>query len=189
MTADQLAVLFRSFNVRRFHTTPVIQDQTVGDHTARVMVIAIYLAGPTETLRYNLLLAILEHDGLESITGDIPATTKWIGNFGEVLEALEAKINEQVKFGAYELLNEEDKLLLKVADMAELCARASQESIMGNRFMGDIFNNGARYLTTLKPKMPPEMWERLEEILGPGKPKTPLGGSPTPPAASGPSAS
>jgi 5'-deoxynucleotidase YfbR-like HD superfamily hydrolase len=136
-----------------------------------VLVVAFYLADGF--VSDNLVRAILEHDGYEHITGDIPATAKWLGNMGEILEEIEEKVDElyNMKFKAYETLTPEEKILLKVADMAELCCRASAESLMGNRFMQVVFQNGSNYLFNIKEGMPKGVWEKLDAILGPGREK------------------
>jgi 5'-deoxynucleotidase YfbR-like HD superfamily hydrolase len=167
MTAEQLGFLFRAFDVKRYHTLPLIREQTVGDHTARVLVVAFYLAEHTPSM--ELVSAILEHDGYEFFTGDIPATMKWFDGFGDHVEVAEKKIDEvfSLNYKSYELLTAEEKLLLKVADTTELCCRCSAEVMMGNRFLAPIFQVGAKYLDNLKKDMPVGMWEKIAAILGP----------------------
>jgi len=173
LNTNQLANLFRAYSVKRYHTLPTILSQTVGDHTARVLVLVHYLS--LEPPNSNLVLAVLEHDGYEHLTGDIPATAKWMGNFADVVEKLEQKIDTagNMNFNAYNLLTEEEKLLLKIADMTELCCWASMEAVMGNRGMEVIFQNGIKYLDNLQDKMPKGMWERIAALLGPKPQATP----------------
>jgi 5'-deoxynucleotidase YfbR-like HD superfamily hydrolase len=167
MTAEQIGNLFRAYDVKRYHTLPLHREQTVGDHTARVLALAFYLHWEAPSV--DLVQAILEHDAYEFLTGDIPATAKWFGNFGKVVDELERRMDQAytLNFRCCDKLSGEELLVLKVADMLELCCRCSAEVMMGNRFLNPIFQTGAKYLETLRIEMPEGMWEKVNVLLGP----------------------
>lgn len=69
--------------VRRWAIAPTFRDQSVAEHTFRVMVIAYYLADrvywpdhAADYADYMLMMAVMDHDLDEVYTGDLPGPDK-----------------------------------------------------------------------------------------------------------------
>lgn len=159
MDANKLSVMMNAFSIKRYHTIQTLRTQTVGDHTARVMALALYLGGDS----LNLMKAILEHDALEIFTGDIPATAKWDVEFNKAVDQLENRFNRDVGLDMGKSLSEEEATILKVADMLELCLWCSEECYMGNENMNAVFLRGAQYIQNLT--MPRDVRTKVELLL------------------------
>lgn len=65
----------KGFQVRRYHTEPIIQEETVGHHTANVIGILFDFYHPWP-VPHGVLIHALLHDVPECYTGDIPAPAK-----------------------------------------------------------------------------------------------------------------
>lgn len=163
MNNTQLSVMMRAFNVERYHLVPTARRQTVGDHTARVIALLFYFTDGKPSLQ--LVQAALEHDALEGLTGDIPATAKWDVTFGKAVKELEKSFNHEIGFKAEEGLTPEEMQLLKMADIVELCVWSSCEVAMGNNFMQECFFNGTTYLSNMD--LPEELKLKIDKVLGP----------------------
>lgn len=147
MNLPRIMTLLNATNVRRYHTVPIIGEQNLGHHSARVAMIILEL-DPSKT---HLAQFALYHDLGEVITGDIPAKAKWNHpNLEEVLEEVEHQffgelcINEP--FDRYELE------LLTIADKLELILFATEQMQLGNSTMRVIRQRGSNYLRNYKFK-------------------------------------
>ena len=136
-----------NFHVRRYHTEFIHTDETVGEHTAGVLMFLIILDGDPSA---NLMINALLHDFAEYYTGDSPfpakrdfpalkkildkAETKYLADIGIVLPKITA----------------EERLLLKAADMLQLCYKARKEIRMGNKDALYVLDNGLRHLEGLQ---------------------------------------
>ena len=127
---ERLNMLLQAGAIKRYHTHPIIGEQTVASHTCRVMDVLVYLTDGM--MSRDVLLAVLHHDRHEIETGDIPAVTKWAHpELATWLDELELGWLEE--FGLDTPLSEKDKKLLKQADMLELCLFARDQYLLGNR--------------------------------------------------------
>lgn len=85
------------------------------------------------------------HDVAERWTGDVPATTKWENpHLAEGLRAVEHKV--EVLLGIRYDLADEEAIILKTADMLELCFWCARQISMGNRNFRQVFVNGDTWL-------------------------------------------
>ena len=138
--------LVKASNVKRYHTFPIIGEQTVGHHSHRVALILIYLTDGN--LSANLLKAALFHDLAELHTGDIPATTKWAHpNIADLLKKIEHTYELEHEISV--MLTVREKSLLKTADMCELMLFAEEQYMMGNINARDLWQRGHTYITQL----------------------------------------
>jgi len=133
--------------VRRYHTVQTIGHQTVAEHSFNVAMILLDLTNGKA--HADLLKAALYHDLPEVFTGDIPATAKWASP--SLVQSL--KLLEDVFDSDYNLvvnLSEDDKKLLKFADMAELVMYSLDQLRLGNRNMISIAERGVNYLEEMQ---------------------------------------
>lgn len=120
--------------VKRYHTWPVLQEQTVGHHSWRVAMIYLQLFG---TPRGPILEYILKHDLGELGAGDTPFYSK------RKVPALKEAVNRAEALGLAdlglhlpELFGEEWKKF-KLCDLLEMYENGQIEYNMGNQY-GDI---------------------------------------------------
>jgi 5'-deoxynucleotidase YfbR-like HD superfamily hydrolase len=158
---NRLKELYDAGSVTRFHTKRVIKSQTIADHSWGVALIALEIAHDPSI---ELVKAVLYHDLAESVTGDTPATAKWVSNdLKTSLQKLEDNFNKRL--GLQTQLSEEEEEVLKWADMIELIMYCNSESALGNAAMKAVARTGIDYLyhripPTVKASM---LLERLNE--------------------------
>jgi 5'-deoxynucleotidase YfbR-like HD superfamily hydrolase len=146
--------------VKRWHTRRMHHYETVGEHTANVLSIVFALTGKPST---DLIGAVLIHDTAEQWTGDVPATAKWeMPVLKTYLDALEDKMMEQNMLKMPDITDEE-RLVLKWADMLDLCYTCLDELNMGNCAIGEVFELGVDYLRKLPPH--PVGLKFLDELI------------------------
>lgn len=137
-----LSDLFRATNVKRYHTFPIIGEQTVGHHSCRVALLVLYLTDGRAGA--NLLKAALFHDLAEISTGDMPATVKWSNpQLSELLSQIEHRFEMEHEIAVS--LSAHEKNLLKTADMTELVLFAEEQIRMGNREALRLWHRGILY--------------------------------------------
>lgn len=140
---DKLMLTRDGGAVARYHTMR-IRPQSVAEHSYGVVQLIRYIR-PTAT--HNLIVAALNHDVYEYITGDSPATAKWEHpELAAALEAVESRINYNI--GLMPLLYESESTLLSWADIAELALYAVEERKQGNRYADRVIDNGVLAMRT-----------------------------------------
>jgi 5'-deoxynucleotidase YfbR-like HD superfamily hydrolase len=122
---DRLNTLYEAGATRRFHNiadfsgTPL---QTVAEHSWGVALIAVELIeriGSSKMSSELVIRAALYHDLAESVTGDVPAPTKWENpELGLALSHIERRFEE--KFEISVTLVGIERQILKWADALEL---------------------------------------------------------------------
>jgi 5'-deoxynucleotidase YfbR-like HD superfamily hydrolase len=155
--------------VKRWHIWPVVQQQTVAEHSWNVsrILLAIYPECPTA-----LLLEALFHDCGEIATGDPPSTLKQRHpTLRDVYSKMEyeARLGMVIPWGLpipHQLLPEE-RWVLKLADLIEMFEYASLERRRGNQFMMDIVTRlRAWIMIELEVTRYPALWRgRAEEYM------------------------
>ena len=73
MNKKTLKNLLKLSHVPRWVIVDIIKQQSVADHTFRVMAIAKYMEKKLELHIFNMLERIMLHDEEEALTGDIPS--------------------------------------------------------------------------------------------------------------------
>ncbi len=135
---QNLLNIYRAGSVRRYHTALHLHPQDVASHSWGVLAILMHIESQPSA---NLMRAAVYHDVGEVITGDIPAPFKWDNpKLAKALAEAEAKAEE--KLGVSYTLTEEERVLLKIADLGELVMRNVQEFMLGNRYAANIIRRG-----------------------------------------------
>ena len=124
----------RAYEVRRFHTWPVIHQQTVGEHSAQVWRIlrAIWPECPPHVLDHAMT-----HDIGELLTGDVPYPTKKVSpQLAAQLEGLEKvahwSMTNKWQFPAPSRLTEFEHQVFKLAEYIEMFEYSLSERQLGN---------------------------------------------------------
>ncbi len=154
----------RLAQVKRYHATPLHQNETVAEHSFYVAIIARVLCGVVPHKPLNILEVVekaLIHDMEEMFTGDIIQPFKY---YDPKLKKLIDEINQTMIAKAFddlpkELANHfktlwldyhhnqkiEDKIV-KIADKLSLIAYCLEQIQLGNSFMKPILKNGIKLL-------------------------------------------
>lgn len=141
---------------RRYHTWPVLRQQTVAEHSCHVALIVAWLAGHRAPgVSVPLLMAALTHDLAEHKMGDVPAPVKRSlpnypdQSFRQAWDKLEQGHLETAGLDWEHMLNDEEKRWLKLADAADGCFYCVRERAMGNRLINEVYANFRRYMGDL----------------------------------------
>lgn len=135
--------------VKRYHTQPRLIPETVGHHSANVCAILLHL---DPSCSRNLLLAALQHDLPEALTGDIPAPAKWKSSSLQAsLSILENEWGKEHGITTPNLTAEEHELL-KLADILDLTLSSLEECRLGNSYAKDLVAKGQRIIQNAKVK-------------------------------------
>lgn len=168
----------RLAQIKRYHSTPMHQNETVAEHSFYVTIIARALCGLLEEKgekidKLEVMEKALVHDMEEMFSGDIAQPFK---HADPELKKLIHKLNENSVDMAFEGLpidlakhfkyiwsdyNKENKIedtIVKIADKLSLISYCLEQIKLGNRFMFDILTNGIKLLEIYK-------FEWLEPIL------------------------
>lgn len=160
----------RLAQIKRYHATPLHQNETVAEHSFYVAIIARALCGLLEQkgVKINTLEVVekaLIHDAEEMFSGDIIQPFKYAN---ESLRNLIGKLNVKFVDAAFEGLSDnlanhfkilwseyhkekkpEDKIV-KIADKLSLVAYCIEQIRLGNTYMVEILQNGMKSLTEYK---------------------------------------
>lgn len=146
-------------NTKRYHCVPIIGEQTVAAHSARVALLANQIMGGEASAQ--LLWVCLTHDLAECVTGDVPAPAKWRNeDLAAAVERVEGKFNDDN--GLHVPLSFEERQVLKWADSLECFAFCIDQLMMGNRHVKYICEN---LICHLRDKSHVCMSEQVYEML------------------------
>jgi 5'-deoxynucleotidase YfbR-like HD superfamily hydrolase len=122
--------VFAGGNVKRHHNYPILDRQSVAEHTWRMIVIYDRL-WPNE-LTIETLRKILYHDVSEYKTGDVPANTKWRSpELANELARLQREDDDRL--GISIQVSDEEFNRVKFCDRLELMIFALEQRRLGNR--------------------------------------------------------
>lgn len=142
---------------RRFHTWPVLREQSVGLHSWSVAMLCWYLSrGHMPGTSVNLIIAALVHDAAEYKFGDMPGPVKralppvakhggGLTPFREHWGMMEEAHLEAVGLNLGIPLTPEEERILKMADAAEGCLYCIRERAMGNKLIKPCWDNFIAY--------------------------------------------
>lgn len=153
MLSRQIELLAAAGRVKRFHNTPTILTQTVGEHTWLVMGLVLMLCEDMDRTRIaDILYAAFMHDVPEAATGDIPAPAKRaMGNEGRMdLACYESRVLKWAGMTEPDL-SEEEARTVKIADILEGVIRCRIEVALGNSHAHDIGFKFSQYLESMAP--------------------------------------
>jgi hypothetical protein len=109
-------------DVPRWQIVPTLRTQSVQEHSVGVLMIAGRMAlNHGVLLRHEGIMTILLHDNDEAINGDVPSTAKIPKDPSDCKDITHA--------------------LLKFADYIESLVFLTEERLMGNQRLGEIFEN------------------------------------------------
>lgn len=135
VTYQDLYMKLKTGMVRRCHTMPSVEYQTIGHHSWGVAMILLNVH-PNPSVQ--LLKAALQHDMSEQWLGDMPATAKW--RFKSLQAAYnEAEATIESEQGLAVELTEIEQNWLKAADLLELMYWCLLNIHMGNTFYIGMF--------------------------------------------------
>lgn len=126
----QIDFIERGGRVVRCHAVPVLQPQNVAAHSFGVAWWCYLLTDGMPSA--DLLMAALQHDLAEHVTGDIPSPTKHSLEISDKVHKLETTLLRKVGLTVV-ALDPESQRILKVADCLELMQYCVRERSMGNR--------------------------------------------------------
>lgn len=131
-----------ALSVRRYHTWPVIQQQTIADHTLHVMRIYTQIFGPMSP---ELSTHLIWHDAGEKKTGDLPWPIKAENpDIGSRLKEIERQaVSDMVDTDTRKFLDlrtpTADELRhFKIAEYIEMAEFGVVEMMLGNRLAEPI---------------------------------------------------
>lgn len=160
----RLKLMRAAARVQRCHTTPSIYRQSVGEHTFGLLAILNEIYSGTLEDHARLMIAVLQHDVAETITGDAPAPAKWM--YPELEGALRiAEEGVRIDYGLGMSLTDHEKRVLKFCDFMELSIFAMEEYDMGNRHMQVMCGNALRAIETRKLHKVTEAADDLYQIM------------------------
>lgn len=121
--------------VKRYHTWPMIKEQTVGHHCWRVACIFVEIFGIP---RAEVLYYCLHHDSGELYAGDIPfGIKKTIPNLKEAMDVAESIGLKQLDTRLPQLTKEE-QIQVKICDYLEMHETGEHELNLGNKYAEPI---------------------------------------------------
>lgn len=141
-----------SGQVIRYHTWPVLRQQTVGEHTWHCMRIYFQIWGPMSP---EVSSYLLWHDAGELVTGDLPFPIK---SRNPKLAAEIEQLEQQALLtlageGARPYLGDGEKLRVKAVDYVETLEMGWCECAQGNKFAQPIVDDISDALKALGKKM------------------------------------
>lgn len=134
-----------ALSVKRYHTWPTIQQQTVADHTCQVMRVYVEIFGPPSQ---DVFLYMLWHDISEMHTGDIPFQAKRLYPalkkvVDEIDHSVRAVMDQDGAGGFVYRVSDEEVKLAKVCDLLEMWEFGRQEMSLGNKMAEPIVTRTA----------------------------------------------
>lgn len=124
--------------VRRYHTVPVLHQETVGEHSHRVCTLYLQLYG---TPRVEVLEYIMYHDMGEISAGDLPFNAKRDApGIKDHMDKAEAAGLQRMNIKMPELTDIE-YARFKLCDMLQMLEFARIEMAMGNQYAQSIQDN------------------------------------------------
>lgn len=161
--SDILRVRMSAGKIRRYHTAPLLEVQTVADHTYGVCQILRHILD--DNVPSQLFKAALDHDVCEFWLGDMPhPTKKAFPELNLVIKTAEEAIDK--KNGLWQELTEKDIVCLKAADLLESSIFGMRQHYMGNDYglsiMDNIFKAMASLDSAILPQKAKDMWIEME---------------------------
>lgn len=131
----QLEAISSGYNVKRWHTQPIMGSNNNGHHSARTALIAALIVGK-DNITSDLLLACLLHDVSEAYTGDSPGGFKLKEpNFNNILKRADDEYMSEYELDMntlYPNLSVDDHTVLQIADQLDAMIFIHEEQLFGN---------------------------------------------------------
>lgn len=137
--------------VRRYHTWPMITEETVGQHSHGVLMIFLrYFARVFTAERVVVIVRwIAEHDLPELWTGDSPFPVK--ARYPALKEALaQPETDAEIALGVVPCgLNDGERAVVKICDLLQMHLYGRYEHNLGNRYALPIVHDTLTAATTV----------------------------------------
>lgn len=147
---EKLKAARQAGRVQRYHTTKLIWDEDVAQHTFNVLnLLMVMTQGQVSP---NLLKAALLHDQGEYVTGDIPSPVKRTINTSAI-EVMEFTAVNFIHYSGSPDLTDWEHKLLKTADNLDGLLKCTEEVGMGNCGAGPVGATYCEYLRQLLPEL------------------------------------
>jgi putative hydrolase of HD superfamily len=170
VNVSQFILNRRLAQVKRYHATPMFQNETVAEHGFYVALIGRAICGILEEqgIRINtqkVLEKALIHDIEEMFSGDIiqpfkysdPSLKKLIDQLNtksvdKAFEGLPKKLVKHFKnlWNDYKDEKSFEDEVVKIADRLSIIALCLEQIKLGNKFMVEVLKNGLRLLSQYK---------------------------------------
>lgn len=158
---NRIRIAREAGNVKRYHTSELLKEEKVGQHTFNMLNILMIVA--ERNLSRSLLMAAIAHDMGEYATGDIPSPVKKLEpGLRDKLNELEDEAMRRAHTGFYPALTDWEYKLLKFSDNLDGLLKVTDELRMGNRTVHWIGVNYLKYLRAM-PDLGPTMTDLIEE--------------------------
>lgn len=170
LTSSRLALL-----VKRYHTWPVLREQSVGEHTCQIFRIWWLTWGPP---RPEVTTAILWHDAGEIGGGDVPFPAKrndpLLKSAHDAVEdkAVLAMTGSELVFDQCAELTDSERIRIKICDLLEMHEYGKQEMMMGNRMAEPIVLDTFEAIRELERGLNPAELVRLRFYQNTGRSAT-----------------
>lgn len=144
---NSVRILWTAGMTKRLHTVPTDARNLVSEHSWGVALILLTIY---PTVSVAGLARALIHDCAESVTGDVPAPTKWASAaVSTSLETLE--IEYEKRWGVFYDLSPEEEYAIKVADMLDLLMFCHYREILGDKSLLSVKRNVQRWWIRQSP--------------------------------------
>lgn len=154
--------------VARYHTWPVLQPQSNAEHAWNVARIICTVCPGAST---GLLIEALLHDSGEIVSGDIPFPVKQNNPaLKKEMDRIEGGARGQMFLEWRQplpvVLNENERDLLKIADMMEMWEKGLHERMLGNAYATPIIDRTWEWLDARLDKLPQgPLQENLQKYI------------------------
>lgn len=137
----------RAGQVKRYHTWPVLLQETVAAHSFEVAWLCDFIWGEAQGASAGLLRAALAHDLAEHLVGDHPADAKrrLDAALHDALTRVEEAVLEEHDFAYHQALTPEEAQVLRMADSLALMMHCVRERRLGNAGIAPVFARGSIY--------------------------------------------
>ena len=136
--------------VRRYHTFPMLTEQTIGEHCFQCLRIWYMIWGPPEP---EITCYFLWHDSGELVTGDVPFPVK--SNYDIVKRIFDTMEDSAVRGmgGKVPELGKISRLRVKACDLIDMHEHGYIELMLGNKFAQPIVDDTFKALEKLQEQL------------------------------------
>lgn len=146
-TVNELLSLRASGGTKRWHTLPVINGQTVAEHSGQCLTI-LFMLHPSPSM--NLVRALLWHDSAERAVGDVPSPALRANDiYRDAYESAELDFlmrHHPMAYHSMANLDAEERAWLKAVDRLELILFMSDQAMLGNQHATIVLNRALGYV-------------------------------------------
>lgn len=149
---NKYMLMGRLSTVKRWAIVPTLRQQSVAEHSYNVCILVSYIMSTLAPVHHRSMIGralelALEHDADEAITGDVPATAKFIGytNANALSDSL---LSIGIDLISSKKTNPNEWFYVKLADILEALWFINTEIAMGNTTLADISNDISDVLNT-----------------------------------------